>query len=44
MTMCHKEPFKITLALCCKNVDVVVGLNEYNVDVPNTVLCHILFK
>ena len=31
-------------ALCCVNVDVAVGLNEYNVDVPNTVLCHILLK
>ena len=44
VTMCHKEPFEITLALCYINVDVVVGLNEYNIDVPNKVLCHILLK
>ena len=39
--MYHKEPFKITLALSRVTVDVAVGMNEYNVDVPTTVLCHI---
>ena len=41
--MCHKEPFKITVALFCGNVDVAVGMNKYNVDVymHNAVLCHI---
>ena len=28
----------------CVIVDVAVGMNEYNVDVPNTVFCHLLLK